>query len=274
MRKKKRRGYVSNKEQRQRFNKHLKRIYKILDGNLGKADAFVLIAPFDRRMDFHTARYCEELYDAQYPYGKYKLKKEDGARALNRVEEYYKNRLHELYAEQTVLPPFDILYDDIKSECLEHEKKRKLGLLGDESWYISDLVCDGKVKYTQPYNIVWQFYYTLGRLFSNLDNCADVVETLSTNTEERSYDYELHREPFDGLLPHLISVTPTFIWHNNQSWELHKEFKFRYNEQTKAWLLVRLNRIFFSPNQLSDFALFCGDELVFADERRRPGKLF
>ena len=274
MKKKKRHCQVSEKERRQGFNKHLKKIYKILDGNFGIADMFALIAPFDRRRDLPQAKYYEEPYDAQYPYGKYKLNKSDGEKALNRAEEHYKNRLRELYAEQTVLPPFDILYDDIKFECLEHAKKRKLGLLGDESWYISDLVYDGKVKHTQPYNIVWQFYDTLGRLFSNPDCCAEVVETLSNNIEECAYDYELHREPFDGLLTHLISVTPTFVWHNDSSWELHKEFKFRYNEQTKAWLLVRYNRLMFISNQLKDFALFCGDELIFADAHQRPERMF
>lgn len=274
MRKKKRRCHVSEKERRQGFNKHLKKIYKILDSNFGKADTFVLIAPFDRRWNIPNDKYYEEPYDARHPYGEYKLKSEDGAKALNRAEEYYKNRLRELYAKQTVLPPFDIMYDDIKVECLEHFKKRKLGLLGDESWYISDLVYDGKVKYTEPYDIVWQFYDTLGRLFSNPDNCAEVVETLSANTEERSYDYELYRDPFDALVPHLISVTPTFVWNNDSSWELHKEFKFRYNEQTKAWLLVRYNRLMFRSNQLSCFALLCGDELLFADERWHPERMF
>ncbi|MDE6293389.1 MAG: hypothetical protein K2L88_02060 [Clostridiales bacterium] len=247
---------------------------------MGKADTFVFIAPFDRRRDnlFHRnsdfkRKYYEEPYDARHPYGEYKLKKEDGAKALNRAEEYYKNRLRELYADQTVLPPFDVLYDDIKAECLEHFKKRKLGLLGDESWYISDLVYDGNVKYTEPYNIMWQFYDTLGRLFSNPDCCAEVVEALSANTKDLSYDYELYREPFDALLPHLISVTPTFVWHKDSLWNLHKEFKFKYNEQTKAWLLNRSNPIWCRPNQLKDFALYCGDELVFADDEDTIGIL-
>ncbi len=198
---------------------------------------FVFIAPFDRRREpneFVKEKYPEELYDAEYPYGKYKLEKEDGANALNRAEEYYKNRLRELYAEQTVLPPFDILYGDIKSECLAHAEKHKLGLLGDDSRYISDLVYDGKVKYTEPYYIVWQFYDTLGRLFSNPDNCLEVVETLTNNTEKREYDHELHREPFEALLPHLISATPTFIAHCHSG--LKKEFRFRFNEVTRAWL--------------------------------------
>ncbi|MDE6617992.1 MAG: hypothetical protein K2K13_03080 [Clostridiales bacterium] len=278
MRKKKRRWHVSEKEQRQGFNKHLKKIYKILDDNFGKADTLVLIAPFDRRRNNifrrntdYKSKYPEEPYDVKYPYGKYKLKSGDGAKALNRAEEYYKNRLRELYAEQTVLPSFDVLYADIKAECLEHFKKRKLGLLGDDSWYISDLVYDGKVKYTEPYNIVWQFYDYLGGLFCNPDNCTEVVEALSVNTEELSYDYELYREPFNGLLPHLISVSPTFVWHKDSSWDLHKEFKFKYNEQTKAWILNRLNRIWCRQNQLNDFALYCGDELLFADDKDTVG---
>lgn len=271
------RCHFSEKKRRQGFYKHIKKLYKLLDDNFGKADMFVLIAPFDRRREpnkFIKEKYPEELYDAEYPYGKYKLKKEDGANALNRAEEYYKNRLRELYAEQTVLPPFDILYGDIKSECLAHAEKRKLGLLGDDSRYISDLVYDGKVKYTEPYDIVWQFYDTLGRLFGNPDNCLEVVETLSNNTETREYDHELHSEPFEALLPHLISVTPTFVWHNDSSWELHKEFRFRYNEQTKAWLLVRSNRFRSRLNQLRDFALLCGDNLLYSDGKRYTERMF
>ena len=148
-------GNLWKREKDRTFKSYLKRVYKILDDNLGKADAFVLVAPFDRRRNREGFRsdekeikeeFYEDPYDDKYPYGRDRLKKEDGVRALVRAEEFYKKQLRELYSEMAGLPPFDFLYDEIKSECLEYYEKRREGALFDSSPYISDLVYDGKVK--------------------------------------------------------------------------------------------------------------------------------
>lgn len=207
----------------------------ILDRYFGKADTFVLISPFDR------SYYDKEPYDKNYPYGRYKLSKADADHAFEAEDTYGRKYLRRVYEERlsaeqkAALPSFEELCEEIKAECIAHEAKRKRGKLGeDESPFAEDLVCDGEVKYSKPADVFWHFYSCFGNMYCGEDNTCVMLEKLTSNTIVRPLDYELRKPPYSELLPHLISATPTFIAHCHSG--LKKEFRFRFNEVTRAWL--------------------------------------
>lgn len=237
----------------------------IIDRYWGKADEFELVSPFDRRY------YDKEAYEKKYPYGKYKLAKTDAEYALRILEEKNKKYLRKVYEnglsdkQKAKFPPFETLYEDIKSECIAISEMNNAGdNRADEYIFACDLVYDGKTKYTKPHDVFWHFYAGLGGLCGDTDNAHTVVNNLMSNPYKRSVDYPLHKPPYDILLPHLIAATPTFTWHCTTSGGLYVVYRFRFNEQTKAWLAVHYNLKYCFRYGLEDLALYRGNELLFS----------
>lgn len=240
----------------------------ILDRYFGKADTFVLVSAFDRghHDDYpYNGAPCNEC---MYSEGKLKLQKSYADRALAELDEsekkYLMRRYKELSDEQrAALPPFDTVFEEIKAECMEFNEKRKRGDLpalgkeygidADNSLYISCWYKKGKVKYPIDNKFISCCYEWIGGRYADVDNDYELLQTLMNNTIVRPLDYELRKPPYNELLPHLISVTPTFIAH---CWSgLHKEFRFRYNEITRAWLAEHFK---FSP--LTDYGFLAENE--------------
>ena len=265
----------------------------VLDRYFGKADTFVLVSSFYRSHmpcvpALHNHAYAvREPYRRKYPKGRVKLQKLDADNALKEIELSEKGYLIKKYEKLTdkqkaELPPFETVFEEIKAECMEFNEKRKRGdlvALGKEygietdwgfsilSWYEK-----GKVKYAIDNEFIGCCYGWLGNIYANDDNDYENLQTLMNNTIVRPLDYELRKPPFHELLPHMLSITPTFIAHCHGG--LKKEFRFKFNETTRAWLAEHYKfgslteRNYLDENDccaygLENLTFYAGDKVLF-----------
>ncbi|MDE6293388.1 MAG: hypothetical protein K2L88_02055 [Clostridiales bacterium] len=265
----------------------------VLDRYFGKADTFVLVSSFYRShmpcastLQNH-AYVVREPYCRKYPKGRVKLQKLDADNALKEMEESEKKYLIKKYEklsdeQKAELPPFETVFEEIKQECMEFNEKRKSGeleALGKEygidenkSLYILCWYEKGKVKYPIDNKFISCCYGWLGNIYANDDNDYEVLQTLMNNAIVRPLDYELRKPPFNELLPHLLSITPTFIAHCHGG--LKKKFRFKFNEVTRAWLAEHYkfgpltDHDFLAENDccaygLENLTFFDGDKVLF-----------
>ena len=261
----------------------------ILDRYFGKADTFVLISSYNR--SYHD----NEPYGQKYKEGRVKLKKSYAESAFAVWETWLKKGLRRIYDEElsAELPPFETVFEEIKAESIEFNEKRIRGeylvteelckkydceFCGDYTYSLSiyNLYVAGETKYRARNKFIRSCYLEIGNIYADDDNVYAHLNNLMANTCVRPLDHELRKPPFNELLPHLIKATPTFRWHCTLTSGLGKEFRFRFNQATRAWLAEHYK---FGPRAngygflckseaykygMEDLAFYNGDKLLFS----------
>lgn len=180
-----------------------------------------------------STRYNDE-FSSEFPNGIYHLDKELGDKAIKKEETRCTREAKKIYEmvlkEEPNLPPFEVVYNDMKQEKENLEKKIANNELKEDE---SPFICDwhGKHKYSND-----KFY----NAYSSFDFLFDIkksVEDMNKNTKTRELDQELDNEEYKELKPYLKNIEATFSSHCTISGTLTKIFYFELNNETKKWLL-------------------------------------
>lgn len=222
----------------------------LLEKYLPIADEFSLTAPFNK-------------YDEEHPYGIYKVGESEAAEAAKGIEEYAKKSALSAYqrlseGQRRELPPFDMLYKEIKEEyALFASARSKLMEEHGGHVFFGDEFGRGNVKYSK--------YEGLRQAYGAVDfegACLFSLGKMKENTETRPDDWELGLEYYAPLKGALKRIETGFVWHCTASGLLSKTLYFELNSESIGWLKGLEND--YDMRLLEDLAFYRAHRCVFS----------
>ncbi|MGN0814839.1 MAG: hypothetical protein ACI4MH_06385 [Candidatus Coproplasma sp.] len=196
-------------------------------------------------------------YDADHPFGLYRMDRADGERALEVLNKCLRDDAYSQYAllsdeEKGKLEPFDVIYGKICAKC----RSFVAGRAEENRRSFCDTVSENSEWGDAPW--VWHAF-----------NNASFYER-SKYIIEKSYNLPLTRdvcaplddEKFAVLKRNLIRYEITFSWHCTLSGMPHTVFYFALNDQTIAYLAQFEHDYQFE--KLEDLVFYKGDKLLFS----------
>lgn len=181
---------------------------------------------------------------------------------LNETKQELKNNYGKAIDNNKNLPNFDILFEEIASECESFYKniagKDILELCKKN---ISPFICDnvGKTtKYSEPKNIIWHFYHNIQHAFMSNDNLKNMP-----STESFDKDKIFINDSDKVLKDNLLDFEYTYQTHCTAG-PLQLALYFPLNAETKAWLLKFKNDYDLWNSDFMDLAIYNGQKLEFS----------
>ena len=162
-------------------------------------------------------------------------------------------------SEKLLLPSFEDLFTDIKSECDAFDKMvLNGGLKEEESPFIVDRYYQGLTKYTNDglYHL-YSSIHLLSKEYSMILNDA------STKPHERDIKSLFLYHNFIALERHLLKSEVTFVTHCTTGTRLMIVHYFSLNEETKEWLL-QFKDDYSLPEEVEDLALYEDEKCIFS----------
>ncbi len=222
----------------------------LLEKYLPIADEFSLTTSFNK-------------YDAEHPYGIYKVGESEASEAEKGIEEYAKKSALSAYkrlsdGQRRELPPFEKLYDEVKAEYRSYAAAR--GKFMEEhggNVFFGDEFARDNAKYSK--------YDGLQQMYSAVDfegTCLYTLEMMKKNTKTRPSDWELGIEYYAPLKSALKRVETGFVWHCTASGQLSKTLYFELNAESIGWLKKLKND--YDMRRLEDLAFYRARRCIFS----------
>lgn len=224
---------------------------ELLEMELPLADGFSLTCPYNSG------------YDAEHPYGLYKISEELSAEAIRSLRSFEycsaKRQYENISAEdKEKLPPFSKLYEDIADECFAYRKKNpKTAEKFGGNAFFADEFARGKTEYKKPQQL-WHIYHAV----DFVETCRFQLDKMKHNAKERAIDCELDSEEYKQLKSSLLKTEVTFCWHCTTSGLLSKVFYFKLDDNSVNWLKKLKDD--YDLKLLEDLAFYNGEELIFS----------
>lgn len=223
---------------------------ELLQKYLPLADEFSLTATFNE-------------YDAEHPYGIYKVGESEAGEAARGIEEFAKSSALTAYqrltnGQKSELPPFEELYAEIKEEYRLYASAHAevMEEHGGNAFFGDEFAMEN-AKYSK-YNGLQQAYYAVD--FAG--TCLFTLEKMKKNDKARPNDWELGLEYYAPLKNSLKRIETGFVWHCTASGQLSKTFYFQLNGESIGWLKTLKND--YDMRRLEDLAFYRARRCIFS----------